>query len=85
MMALAEKIGREAAHRAVQAASAIALRDRRPLSEILQQDPVVRDAIDRPTLARLNDPVAYIGEAADVVDRVLARAESWLARQPSLG
>lgn len=85
MMALAEKIGREAAHRAVQTASAIALRDRRPLGEILQQDPAVRGAIDRPTLARLSDPAAYIGEAADVVDRVLARAERWLARRPSSG
>jgi 3-carboxy-cis,cis-muconate cycloisomerase len=80
MMALAEKIGRDAAHRAVQAASAVALRERRPLAEILQEDPVMRGVIDPPILARLGDPATYVGEAGAVVDRVLARAERWLAR-----
>jgi len=81
MMALAEKIGRDAAHRSVQAASAIALSEHRPLSEILQRDPAVRDAIDVATIARLSDPGTYVGEASDVIDRVLARAERWLGRR----
>jgi 3-carboxy-cis,cis-muconate cycloisomerase len=80
MMALAEKIGRDAAHRAIQAASAIALGERRPLAEILHEDPAVRDVIDAATIARLSDPGTYVGEAGAVIDRVLARARRWIAR-----
>jgi len=78
MMALAEKVGREAAHRVMQAASGIALRERRPLAEVLQEETLVRDNFESAMLARLADPAYYLGEAREVVDRVLARAGDYL-------
>jgi 3-carboxy-cis,cis-muconate cycloisomerase len=73
MMALAERIGRSAAHHAVQHACARALDERRPLVDVLAQDAAVTAAFDRAALARLTDPGRYLGEALAVVDRVLAR------------
>jgi adenylosuccinate lyase len=34
--------------------------------------------LDRAALARILDPAHYLGEARDVVDRVLQRADKWL-------
>jgi 3-carboxy-cis,cis-muconate cycloisomerase len=73
MMALAEKLGRSAAHHAVQHACARALDERRPLFDVLAQDAAVTAAFGRAALERLTDPARYLGEALAVVDRVLAR------------
>lgn len=74
MMALAEEIGRGVAHDPVHKASDRALAERRPLAEILAEDPAVTRHLDAAALARLTDPAQYLGEARDVVDRVLKRA-----------
>jgi 3-carboxy-cis,cis-muconate cycloisomerase len=74
MMALAEEIGRGVAHDLVHKASDRALAERRPLAEILAEDPAVTRHLDAAALARLTDPAEYLGEARDVVDRVLERA-----------
>ncbi len=73
MMALAPKLGRGAAHHAVQHACARALDERRPLVEVLADDAAVTAQFDREALERLTDPARYLGEAVAVVDRVLAR------------
>ena len=73
IMALAEKLGRSAAHHAVQHACDHALRDRRPLVDVLAEDADVTKHFDRATLERLTDPAGYLGEALAVVDRLLAR------------
>jgi 3-carboxy-cis,cis-muconate cycloisomerase len=73
MMALAPKLGRGAAHHAVQHACARALDERRPLVEVLAEDAAVTAEFDRETLERLTEPARYLGEAVAVVDRVLAR------------
>jgi 3-carboxy-cis,cis-muconate cycloisomerase len=72
MMALAEKLGRAAAHHAVQHACARALDEGRPLVEVLAEDAAVTAQVDRAALERLADPMGYLGEALAVVDRVLA-------------
>jgi 3-carboxy-cis,cis-muconate cycloisomerase len=79
MMALAEKIGRDAAHHAVQLACDRAIAQKRPLVEVLAEDGEVSPHLDRAALARLTDPAAYLGESDAVVDRVVARAEAALA------
>jgi 3-carboxy-cis,cis-muconate cycloisomerase len=79
MMALAEKLGRSAAHHAVQHACARALDERVPLIDVLANDGAVTAHFDRAALARLIDPMGYLGEALDVVDRVLARVPSPLS------
>ncbi|HXY99435.1 MAG TPA: 3-carboxy-cis,cis-muconate cycloisomerase [Stellaceae bacterium] len=73
MMALAEKIGRDAAHHAVQRACDRAIEQKRPLVEVLAEDGAVAPHLDRAALARLTDPAGYLGEADSVIDRVLAR------------
>ena len=77
MMALAEKIGRAEAHRMVQDAARNALATKRPLAAALKEDAVVRRHFDDTALTRLLDPAHYVGEAKDVVDRVLARAAKY--------
>ncbi len=74
MMALAEKIGRDAAHHQVQQAAAAAAKTRRPLLDVLKATPDIRKYFDDAALARILDPAHYVGEAGAVVDRVLARA-----------
>jgi 3-carboxy-cis,cis-muconate cycloisomerase len=73
MMALAEKLGRAAAHHAVQHACARALDEQRQLVDVLAEDVAVTAHFDRAALERLTDPARYLGEALAVVDRVLAR------------
>jgi len=74
MMALAEKIGRDAAHHQVTEAAAKAAKSRRPFAEVLKAVPEIRKHLDDAALARALDPAHYLGEAGAVIDRVLARA-----------
>jgi 3-carboxy-cis,cis-muconate cycloisomerase len=78
MMALAEHMGRDTAHHVVQAACDRALAARRPLLDALAETSEVAAHLDRAALARILDPAHYLGEARDVVDRVLQRADKWL-------
>jgi 3-carboxy-cis,cis-muconate cycloisomerase len=78
MMALAEKTGRDVAHHAVQQACDRAIEQRRGLVDVLAEDPAVAPHLDRAALLRLTEPARYLGEAADVVDRVVARARERL-------
>ncbi len=80
MMALAETIGRQQAHDAVERACARALADKRPLAAVLADEPAVAGAIDPATLARLGDPAAYLGECEAVIDRVLRKAAEVLGQ-----
>jgi 3-carboxy-cis,cis-muconate cycloisomerase len=73
MMALAEEIGRDAAHHAVQKACDRAIEQKRPLVDVLAEDGAVAPHLDRAALERLTDPASYLGEADGVIDRVLAR------------
>ena len=71
MMALAEKLGRGAAHDLVYAACRSALDKNTTLLAQLQKLPVVTAAIDPPSLARLVDPANYLGSVNAMIDRVL--------------
>jgi 3-carboxy-cis,cis-muconate cycloisomerase len=74
MMALAERVGRDAAHHLVEKASNAARAAQRPLVEMLAADAEVAKHLDGAALARLADPAHYLGEAEAVVDRVVAVA-----------
>jgi 3-carboxy-cis,cis-muconate cycloisomerase len=82
MMALAEKIGRGAAHDLVEHACARAIAQRRTLGDVLAEDAAITAQLDPPTLARLMDPANYVGEADSVVDRVVGRARDVLGTGP---
>jgi 3-carboxy-cis,cis-muconate cycloisomerase len=73
MMALAEKIGRDAAHHAVQRACDRAIELQRKLVDVLAEDGAVAPHLDRAALEPLMDPASYLGESDGVIDRVLAR------------
>ena len=80
MMALAPKIGRDAAHHLVQQACDRAIAQKQPLVDVLAADAAVSAHFDRAALERITDPASYLGEADAVVDRVLVRAEKVLRR-----
>jgi 3-carboxy-cis,cis-muconate cycloisomerase len=73
MMGLGPHIGREYAHDLVYDLCRVAIRDNRPLIDILCEHPEINVHLDRPALARLCDPAHYLGQAGPMVDKVLAR------------
>ena len=81
MMRLAEKIGRDTAHHAVQAACGKAIAEKRMLVDVLAEDATIRKHLDKRTLARLGDPAHYLGDAPGVVDRTLALLGERLRRR----
>ncbi len=74
-MALAAKIGRSAAHELMGAAAKRALKEKRPLVEVLGTIPEVTRALPRARLKALADPLSYLGAAELFRTRALAAAE----------
>ncbi|KKB62336.1 3-carboxy-cis,cis-muconate cycloisomerase [Robbsia andropogonis] len=76
MLALGERLGRMEAHHLVEAASKAAVAQKRPLRDLLQEQPEVRAQLSESQLARLLDPAHYTGQAGAFVDAVLARFDA---------
>lgn len=76
--ALARHLGRGCAHTIVKRACSVAVAQRRPLLDVLAEDPEVTAVVDRSTLVRLLDPANYLGDAQAIVDRVVRRARNAL-------
>lgn len=72
MMGLAPALGRQAAHDLVYEACRIATDERRALLDVLLDMPEVTEKLDRDELAQLCEPGNYVGEAPEMVDRLLA-------------
>ena len=72
MMGLAPALGRQAAHDLVYEACRIATDERRALLDVLLDMPEVTAKLDREELARLCEPGNYVGQAPQMVDRLLA-------------
>jgi 3-carboxy-cis,cis-muconate cycloisomerase len=68
MMALAQHIGRGAAHHLVELASRDASRQQRHLSEVLAADPQVTTYLDAAQLAALTQPEAWLGDSVALAD-----------------
>jgi 3-carboxy-cis,cis-muconate cycloisomerase len=73
MMGLAPHMGRQVAHDLVYDACREALAKKSTLFEVLDALPAVKKALDTAALKRLCDPANYLGAAAAMTDRVLAR------------
>ncbi len=71
MMGLGPYIGREYAHDLVYDLCRAALRDDRPLLDLLAEHPEISRHVDRAQLAAWCDPVNYLGQSGVMVDRVL--------------
>jgi 3-carboxy-cis,cis-muconate cycloisomerase len=73
MMGLGRFIGREYAHDLVYDLCREALRQNRPLLDLLAETPEIARHLSRAELAHLCDPANYLGQAGTMVDRVLAK------------
>jgi len=72
MMGLGPFIGREVAHDRVYDICREAVKQQRPLLDLLCEDAEIGKHMDREALARLCDPANYLGQSGVMVDRVLA-------------
>lgn len=72
-MALAPKLGRDAAHSLVADACRRADAGRVHLRDILLADPKVSDVLDDDAIRRLFDPADYTGESSAFIERALVR------------
>jgi 3-carboxy-cis,cis-muconate cycloisomerase len=72
MMGLGRYIGRETAHDLVYDICREALRQNRPLLDLLAEHPEINQHLDRAALAKLCNPANYLGQAGVMVDRLLA-------------
>jgi 3-carboxy-cis,cis-muconate cycloisomerase len=73
MMGLGRYIGREYAHDLVYDLCRDAVRQNRPLLDLLTETPEITAHLSRAELAELCDPANYLGQSGTMVDRVLSR------------
>jgi 3-carboxy-cis,cis-muconate cycloisomerase len=76
MMGLGHHLGREYAHDLVYDICREAVRQDRPLLDLLAENPEISRHMDRAGLARLCDPASYLGQSGLMVDRVLDRVRA---------
>ena len=72
-MALAPKLGRDAAHTLVAGACRRAAAAGAHLRDILLAEPTVRGVLDRDAIDGLFDPTGYLGESSAYIERALIR------------
>ena len=72
MMGLGRALGREYAHDLVYDICREAIKQNRPLLDLLAENKEISRHLDRAALAELCDPAHYLGQAGVMVDRVLA-------------
>jgi len=75
MMGLGRALGREHAHDLVYDICREAIKQNRPLLDLLADNAEIGKHLDRPALAKLCDPANYLGQAGVMVDRVLAEVD----------
>jgi adenylosuccinate lyase len=80
MFVLSDKLGKQTAHEVVYEASMHGQTHGQTLEQALLADPRVRDVLDADALKVVLDPTTYVGDAPQIVARVLAetKAEGWL-------
>src|SRR5664279_1865523 len=71
-MALAEKIGKSAAHHLIEAASKKAVAEKKDLRDVLSGDAKVTAQLSADQIAKLFEPMAYQGVSQTLIDRLLA-------------
>jgi 3-carboxy-cis,cis-muconate cycloisomerase len=75
-IALARKMGKQDAHELVEETSKKASKEKRHLRDVLSEDKRVTAQLSNTQIARLFEPGAYTGVAADFIDRLLASVKS---------
>jgi 3-carboxy-cis,cis-muconate cycloisomerase len=79
MMGLGPYIGREYAHDLVYDICREALKQQRPLLDLLSENAQITKHVDRAQLAAMCDPANYLGQSGVMVDRVLAQMAAQVA------
>jgi 3-carboxy-cis,cis-muconate cycloisomerase len=69
--ALADKIGKSDAHHLLEAASKVAISEKKHLRDVLVHDPRVTAHLGADEIAKLFDPMAYQGVSQTLIDRLL--------------
>ncbi|MEO7194180.1 MAG: adenylosuccinate lyase family protein [Pseudonocardiaceae bacterium] len=83
MLALGRRMGKQSAHALVYDLSQRAQSDGQPLRALLLARAEVASWLGAAELDQLLDPARYVGDAGDIVDRSVRRAQHWLVgRQP---
>jgi 3-carboxy-cis,cis-muconate cycloisomerase len=72
MMALGQKIGRDAAHKLLEEVTRKSIAESRRLSEVLADMPEIAARLDAETLRNLEDPEKYLGVADEFRKRLLS-------------
>lgn len=73
MMGLGPHLGREYAHDLVYDICRVAIKEDRPLLDLLAENAEIAKHMDKAALAKLCDPANYLGLSGEMVDRVLRR------------
>jgi len=76
MMGLGPHLGRQYAHDLVYDICRQVVATGRPLVELLAENKEVAKHMSRDDLTKLCDPANYLGQAGEMVDRVLAMRQS---------
>ena len=71
-MGVAPYLGRQRAHDLIYDICRQVIATGRTLLDLLAEDKEISAHLDRAALAKLCDPANYLGQAGDMVDRVLA-------------
>ena len=74
MMLLAPKLGRDVAHKLLEATSRKSVAEKRRLKDVLAEMPEVTRHLDKTTIAGLESPELYLGNAETFRKRLLASA-----------
>jgi 3-carboxy-cis,cis-muconate cycloisomerase len=75
MMGLAPHLGRQSAHDVVYGACRAVAEQGGNLADALANIPAVTQVLDRAAIARLTDPMNYLGMAREMVDAALTASE----------
>lgn len=73
--ALRARLGKEKSHKVVEEAARRAVQEGKEFAEVLLSYSEVKDHLSRAELSRLLDPANYLGAAAEMTERVLARGD----------
>jgi 3-carboxy-cis,cis-muconate cycloisomerase len=74
--ALAAKIGKHAAHKAVEDACRKAIATKRDLQVVLGDEPLIRQHLGTGELAKLFEPLSYQGMAQNFIDRIVGSLQT---------
>ncbi len=77
-MALAEKLGKLKAHDLVEDASKRAIKQKKNLFDVVSEMPEVSKILPRKQLKALFDPLAYLGNSEEFIDRALKQVKKSL-------